>query len=90
MPFNRCANDNSGYCSGEPEHDVEPSDKMVTTEGGYMRGGHCRLDPNTCPKYQTFTESLRRQVDDTKARVEDWSKFKVVNELVATLTKLGK
>ena len=86
MPY-RCFNDATGYCSGEPEPDVKSSN---TGFGGTLMGGHCRLDPNTCPKYQTFLESVRSQIDRTKSRVSDWSKFDLVNKTLATLTKLGK
>lgn len=83
--YYRCVNDILGYCSGEPELDVE-----ANQVDGYFHGAHCRHDPKTCGKYQTSLESLRRQVDETKDRLDDWTAFNSVKNLVATLEKKEK
>ena len=80
--YQKCANDVFSYCSGEPEFNVEASE-----EGDYSHGGHCIQDPKTCSKYQTFTQSLRRQVDETKNKLDNWSEFPTVIGLVAALEK---
>lgn len=66
--FYRCANDIYGYCSGKPKWDVDSKEHQG--DAGYLIGGHCRLDPETCGKYQTFKESVTRQVREVKERIE--------------------
>lgn len=66
MDYYRCANECFGYCSGTPEWNIDPRE----LDEGYIMGGHCKLDPNTCGKYQTFGESITRQVKEVKARME--------------------
>lgn len=76
----RCANDYFGYCTGTPEWDVEPNPTS-------LGGGHCRLNPETCSKYDTFLQSVRRQTDETKDKLDDWSEFNCVKKLVVTLER---
>ena len=84
MPYFRCANNMFGYCSGEPEFDVEGHD---TTKDNYFHGAHCRLDLETCGKYQTILQSARRQADEVKDRIEEWAGCKSLVELIGTLEK---
>ena len=79
--YYHCVNDVWGYCSGEPELDVEVN---------YDSEGHCRNDSKTCSKYQTFLQSLRRQADEAKDSLSDWSAHKSVAVLVTTIEKKEK
>ena len=75
----RCAIDYFGYCPS-PEFDVESNPESL--------GGHCRLDPKTCGKYQTHLQNVRRIVDETKDRLDDWPQHKGFVKLLADVEKL--
>lgn len=68
--YYKCANDIWGYCVGAPEWDIEPNAIGVS--------GHCRRDSKTCSKHQTFLQSLRRQIDETKISLTNWSEHEHV------------
>lgn len=51
----RCVNNLWGYCSGEPKWGK--SAKLIESSATYF-GGSCKLNPETCGKYQTLTQQL--------------------------------
>ena len=77
-----CVNDFFGYCAEEPTLDVEGSDVI------YSRGAHCKNDSETCGKYQTLTQSIRRQLDEAKDTLENWAEHDCVIELLKEVEKL--
>ena len=79
MTYLRCTNDYFGYCPS-PELDIEAN---IETE----LGGHCRLDPKTCGKFQTSLQSFRRQADEVKDKLNDWSQHKHVVKLLSVIEK---
>jgi len=63
----RCIEDKFGYCSGEPDWDVEPH--IVKDRWGtecLLIGGKCKRDPIACKKYQTIKESLAARDKEAK------------------------
>ncbi|KKK55141.1 hypothetical protein LCGC14_3077570 [marine sediment metagenome] len=53
----RCLNSIFGYCTSTPEPEVSPN--IAGKDGEYTYfGGKCRLSPNTCGKYQVFSEVM--------------------------------
>jgi len=58
-----CTNNLTGYCSGEPEWEKEPSILKVGEKAieGYSYGGICKLDWHNCGKFKSATEMLASQ-----------------------------
>lgn len=55
----RCTNDFMGYCSDTPVWKVKPKLQGNTVIGeGYEGGGTCKLSPETCGKYQRFSDQV--------------------------------
>ena len=63
--MNRCVNDLFGYCTGQPDGNPETTSRVV----GYYKGvpdevtitiTPCSLDPQTCGKYRSHTQELKR------------------------------
>ena len=62
----RCVSDKFGYCSGEPEWEVEPSfvknknyDLKMISEA---RGGVCKNSPGECKKYRTHAQTTEMKI----------------------------
>lgn len=83
MPYYCCANDIFSRCSKVPEWDVKPS-------GEILSDGHCRRHVENCNKRLTFTQDVRRMVDEAKARLEDWSRHDCLVKLIAIIEKKEK
>ena len=65
-----------GYCSGEPDFDVQPIEKLLDGKDkdhpihtGTFFGGHCKLSRETCGKYKTFTEVCPPTTTVTESKV---------------------
>ena len=62
----RCVNDKFGYCSGEPEWEVEPTYMEVKNWNNELvsepRGGVCKNSPRECKKHKTLTQVSKVEI----------------------------
>lgn len=54
----KCLNDWLSYCASEPDFVQEPCNTIYPISWDGVVGNKCKLDPKTCGRHQTLTESI--------------------------------